>query len=104
MSRTAVIIRKPTPIRAGAAAGETERSPLVVAVPRYEPDGGHHQEADDYQGRGRDRGDEDLALLRARYRHGAAEDRDERRERQRDQEQEPHDHARHPRPAALGHP
>src|SRR5918998_3282351 len=83
---------------------QESRYRLVVAVPQYESDGGHHQEANDYQGWRRDWGDEDLALLRPRHRHGAAENRDERRERQRDQEQQPHHHAGHTRPSALGHP
>src|SRR5215210_7611814 len=36
---------------------------LVEPVPGDEADGCHHQKADDYERRGRNRGDEDLALL-----------------------------------------
>src|ERR687894_3331480 len=37
--------------------GQEGRDGLVVTVPRDEPHRGHHQEADHYEGRGRDGGD-----------------------------------------------
>src|ERR671916_624987 len=84
--------------------GQEGRDGLVEAVPRDEPDGGHHQEADHYKGRGRDGGDKDVPVLRAGDGHGAAEDRDQGRERQREQEQQPDDDAGQTRPTALGDP
>src|SRR5215212_7380008 len=67
--------------------GQEGGDSLVEVVPRNMPYLGHHQEPDDYQGRGRHGGDEQglASSRRVRYGDRAAEDRDQGREREGDQ-------------------
>src|SRR5215208_4735784 len=86
--------------------GQEGRDGLVETLPRDEPDGGHHQEADHYEGWGGNGRDEQRVVTSrwVRYREGAAEDRDQGRERQGEQKEEPDDHACHAGPPSLGDP
>src|SRR5215217_5721429 len=86
--------------------GQERGDSLIKALPRDEPDGGHHQEPHHYQGGGRHGRDEQgIGPSRGiRYRERAAEDGDQGREGEGEQEENPDDHAGQACPSSLRNP